>query len=273
MFLPKLFAKLAPLRPSLFTLLFVFLILLLSDGLQAQIVNIQPELRKKTKDGFAGKMDYLLEWQTGNTNLFKTEGGLILKYRQRDHLILGLLTGGIAETSGEEYVNKYMGHIRYLYHITQWLAGETFGQYEEDKFKRIDKRMLAGIGPRLTLPIDSKWIEISLGSAYMLEYNRNSTGPYLDSGLEDTYHRWSNYINLDIPVSDDIYFFSTFYIQPRWDQFSDYRLLNDNSINIKINKFFAFKLAAIISYDSAPLESVEALNTSLKTSLSLSYGP
>ncbi len=244
------------------------MILLLDVSLYSQIVNIQPFLKETKKNGFSATFKGALDWKTGNTELIKTDLALALKYIKNKHLFLILSQGGFAELKSQRVIAKTFEHLRYRYQIIPWLGIEVFGQYEYNEFKRIDIRTLGGIGPRFTKDLGK--IKLSLGSAYMLEFNRNATGSYSDSGLENTYHRWSNYLNIDIQLGNNLEFFSTFYIQPRWDEFSDYRLLNDNSLIIKANETFNFILSAIISYDSKPLDGIKSLDTSLTSAISIS---
>ncbi|MDH4127759.1 MAG: DUF481 domain-containing protein [Spirochaetota bacterium] len=251
---------------TLFTLVFI----IFTNSLYSQIVNIQPFLKEKSLDGFSFKLKGAFEWKTGNTDMKKLDLALAGRYIKSNHLILAITEASYAKKNAERFISKTFNHLRYRYKIINWLGFEGFGQYEFDEFRRIDLRALGGLGFRLT-PISTKIIEISLASAYMYEINRNKAGNFPDSSLESTYHRWSSYLNIDITLASNLNLFSTLYIQPRFDEFSDYRLLNENSLTIKVNKWLNFVLQSNISYDSTPLYGVKALNTSVTTAIELTF--
>lgn len=233
-----------------------------SVSTSAQIVNVQPLMRKENPDGFTLHVKGAFEWTTGSTQLLKVNLGLAGRYISGKHLVLGIADGGYAEESANRFISKTFEHLRYRYRFMKWFGMEAFTQYQYDEFRRIDLRFLGGLGPRF-VPFSNDILEISIGSAYMYEFNRNAAGSYPDSSQENYYHRWSNYMNIDLDIAKNLSFFATVYIQPDLQDFSNYRLLNENTLTIKINSWFSIALHGTITYDSRPLYGVAPLNTSL----------
>ena len=238
----------------------------------SQITNIQPFLRTKGEEGFKITLKTAPEFKSGNTDVAKVEGGFAGRYVRGNHLFLLLLEGAYAEALSEAYMRKTFEHLRYRYKLSDLVGLELFSQHEYDEFRRIDLRALGGAGPRFTF-LSSKIFEMAFGTAYMLEFNRNSVGAFSDSGEESTVHRWSSYLHFDLDITKKISFFSTTYIQPRFDQFSDFRFLNDNSLNFKIAKHFTFFIKGFFSYDSRPPQSVESLDVTLQGGFGINYSP
>lgn len=250
--------------------LIIFILTIISIDSYSQIVNIQPFLRSKAKEGFSTTVNGSLNWKTGNTETLEVEGGLALRYRLKKNLFLGISEIAYADKKGTQYVNKTFNHLRYRRQFTQFWSAEVFAQYEFDEFRRIDTRALIGLGPRIT-PLRLKSFELSLGTAYMFEYNKNREGNYGDSGDINKYHRWSNYINLDFKIDKTFDLFITVYYQPRFDDFNDYRILNDNSLSIKIKPWLKLVNSFVLAYNSRPLISVTNMDTRLKTALQFTY--
>lgn len=247
-------------------LFLVLFLTVLSINSYSQIVNIQPFLRSKAKDGFSTTVDFAMNWKTGNTESLDVEGGLAGRYKTGKSLYLAILKGAYGDTKGVADVNEIFSHLRYRYQFTNFWGFEIFTQYEYDEFRRIDTRALIGLGPRIT-PVSLNSFELSIGSAYMYEYNKNREGSYSDSGDVNKYHRWSNYLNLDFKLDKTIDLFLTVYYQPRFGDFNDYRILNDNSLSIKIKPWLKLVNSFILAYNSRPLIGVTNMDTKFKTGL------
>ena len=106
--------------------------------------------------------------------------------------------------------------------------------------------------------------QIAVGTAYMFEYNALDTKqPYGDAGSREYFHRWSNYLDLSMIFNEYFAIISTFYLQPRLNQFSDYRFLSENSLEFTANDMIKFIVTGTISYDSAPPYTVKSLDSSI----------
>ncbi len=246
---------------SFVTLLFILLFDV--GSVYSQIVNLQPLLKSKTRNGFHLNVLGNFSWRTGNTELQKINTGVVSALKSDRQLFLANIEGTYAEEKEEKYINNYFAHVRYRYLLFGIFGIETFAQYEYDEFKRMDIRALWGAGPRLVL-FTSDLLEVSFGSSYMPEYNKYSD----ESGLDDsnkkvTFHRWSNYVNFDITFNDKFGFFTTLYFQPRFDRFEDYRYLVDGTAELKLTDKLSFLIKGIISYNRYPPQGVEARDTSL----------
>ena len=110
---------------------------------------------------------------------------------------------------------------------------------------------------------------VAIGSAYMPEFEELSAD-VSDKGLE-FFHRWSNYLTLMFRFGEPFSFQTTTYIQPRFDEISDYRLSNESGFQIQVQDVFVSPFAFGMAYDSRPPNTVEALDMTIKSSLGIRF--
>ncbi len=187
------------------------------------------------------------------------------------HLMFVKGQGDYAEYSGKATIAKAFGHARYNYRVLAWLFGEAFLQIEENQFQRLALREVDGIGLRFGL-VQRKDVQLYYGTAWMLDYEKLSDtdaplGPIV--GPHWYAQRWSNYLAAGWKMNDRARLSDAFYVQPRWNGFSDFRLLNDASFAMDIDKRFSAKIECQVHYNSAPPSSVLPLDVDTLTSLVL----
>ncbi|WP_373046667.1 DUF481 domain-containing protein [Vulgatibacter sp.] len=232
----------------------------------ARIVNVQPAASKGAVEGISGEISGLLNWTTGNTEVTQISGaaaGLYLTGRHRIYLTARASYGLDDE---EAFINNLFEHLRYRYRLLPWLSPETFVQHEYDEFRRLQLRALFGLGPRFDLPLPRGY-EVAIGTAWMLEYERFTEGDEVDAGEEELNQRWSSYVFASAIPTDGIALTHTTYVQPKFDEFDDYRLLSETAAILDVKTWLAVKLAFTSAYDSEPPDGVEKLDTSFTTSL------
>ncbi len=254
-------------------LFFLTGILLISFGKQlgAAPIIINPQnLIQKTGRVNAVSASFALNYYDGNTNLVRVDGGLMSRLVWNDHLFLAVSEGSYGKQDDEPYVNKIMGHLRYLVEFGDYFAIEGYGQSQYDEFRRLAMRALGGTGPRFSFH-KLNFFEISIGTSYLYEYNRYDTGEYIDSGDEFEYHRWSSYLYLYLRLADNLFFNGTIYYQPRFDQFDDYRFFSSLSLDIQLKPFLSFFVQNNIVFDSKPPETVEQRDVVIKTGFKISF--
>src|SRR6201999_4125061 len=115
------------------------------------------------------------------------------------------------------------------YKLNSWLYAETFGQVQQDRFQRLRLRNIEGVGPRFAIR-ESKALDLYYGTSYMFEYEALSPQKPMQPPPAGTIaHRWSNYISFMINIDSRTRFTSVLYVQPRFDDFSDVRVLNESA--------------------------------------------
>jgi hypothetical protein len=245
------------------------------------------KLRSTGTEGFSGAVDFSLFVRRGNVDLTRVGTGLRTQYetlhapeattsttvaprrRPKDLvLLIGNLTLGIRK--GERYLNDGFSHLRWTRMWIPVVGSEIFAQAQYNEFLRLRQRVLLGAGARAT-PIDASWGEISLGTAAMFELEEIDEELGIDEPTT-TVGRWSNYLSLKLYLGDpNVGVVNTIYVQPRLDEFSDYRVLSEGEVTVGVTEALAFVVSVSILYDSEPPEAVEKLDLTIKNSLSVSF--
>ncbi|MCA9515551.1 MAG: DUF481 domain-containing protein [Myxococcales bacterium] len=244
---------------------------LATPAARAQIVNTQPLLSAISEDGLTGELRGALDWRTGNIDLLRLSGGLLMLYRAQPHTIISSSEIDFGRKSGEDFLFKVFSHLRYQLWLTDAVTWEVYGQLTHDQFKRLSLRALVGTGPRFTL-VPGPLVSLYAGVSYMYEHERYSEDAALpDSGATEDNHRASVYLTGRFQLDDFITFADTVYYQPRLDAFGDdYRILNETQLALKFARNLAMSFTVAIAYDSSPPSTVETLDTT--TLVSLTWG-
>jgi hypothetical protein len=234
-----------------------------------QGLNIEKERIERGANGFSGEGDLRLAFRQGNTNLLDLGSRARLTFRRNRHTVFALAdlrfaaktlardggqTSGLADRDAR-YLQRYIGHLRHTIRLSQSWAVEAFVQAESDEFALLRLRTLLGGGPRWTL-IDSPRMFATLGTSYMLEREALDSSYFVDQPSGDRattiWHRSSSYLNLTYKVDERLEVRATTYVQLRFDDPSDWRLLQDFSLSLPIRAWLALKIALGVRFDSAP---------------------
>jgi hypothetical protein len=237
---------------------------------QAQISNVQPLLAKEAEPGLSTAIEGSADWRTGNVSLWAFSGSLITRYRRGRHLLFFLGRGEETLSGGDRILFKHLEHLRYRVDLVGPMQMEAFGQIEQDQGRRMWPRALIGGGPRLAI-LGSNAIDLAVAAAYMLEYQHLRPVGELDDGNNEIAHRLSTYIVLTVRASNILKLGETFYVQPRFDDVGDLRLLSESELLVTITDHVALKSTLYMAYDSSPPLGIQRLDTGLKTTLQASF--
>lgn len=250
--------------------------------------QVNTEKLRSTTEGFSGAADFSLFVRRGNLDLTKVGTSLRMQHvtlhppetttsttveplRRPKSLVLliGNLTLGIRNSS-DRYINNGFSHLRWTRMWHPMIGSETFAQLQYNEFLRLKQRLLLGGGLRAK-PVFERWGDVSFGSAAMLEIEEVSE----DLGVEEPSTRvvrWSNYASISLYLDDpNVGVVNTFYVQPRFDDFSDYRILNESELTIGVTNALSFVVAGTILFDNRPPAEVEKLDIIITHSISVTF--
>lgn len=231
-----------------------------ASGLNVERLRMNPD-----ENGVHGGFTIGVDFQAGNSNRLEVSTSAALAFRRGRHL--GFLLGDskystrtrAAQGEGlstlldpsSRFVNKANLHLRYNYELRPWFVPELFTQVERDEFLLLEGRVLFGLGPRF-VPFNDGRFALSLGTDWMLEYEA------LDPALvvsplpaQTLVHRWSSYLAL-VYASERVRMSSTTYVQPRFDLWSDLRLLSEATVDVTLVEPISVRLNLRLRWDSAP---------------------
>lgn len=245
--------------------------LLMAPEAAAQIVNVQALFDEAASPpGLSGGAELSLDWRTGSTELLVARASVLGQWRTEKHTLLGVVRGEYGYAQDTLIVSKVLEHLRYRYHFTDWLEGETFVQHELDAFRRLRLRGLVGAGPRFT-PWSSEAGSLIFGVAVMLEYEQLRNDGEPDAGQERLDPRLSSYVMGRVKLMENMHLVETLYVQPRLTRFSDVRVLNDTRLTVVPNERFTFSLGFVLTYDADPPATVSRFDTQLISAIGVKF--
>lgn len=186
------------------------------------------------------------------------------------HRFFGSISGDYARFGGEVRVSKSFVHLRYGYELLPWLLPEAFVQQQQDKFQRLQVRELFGLGPRFVL-VDLEDFTSAYGTAYMLEFERISVATGAPDDPQTHAHRWSHYLSTTWRPEARVRFFGTVYVQPRFDIFTDLRVLFEAALMTELTKRLAVKVVATVRHDTRPPTEVKRTDAEVKNSIVVQF--
>lgn len=254
---------------KLLTAIFLFVLITTIDVF-AQ-VNIEKMRKDKQFNGWLNNIQSTIELDKGNSDDFK----IVSKYRT-DYISGNWYTFIIGSLEYKESLNQKVSHKGFLHYrlnyiFTDFYTHELFMQKEFDEFLLIEDRNLVGTGARLDL-LSSYAADslvsyfVNLGIGFMYEYEYFKSEPAVLTRLL----RSTNYLSFSIQ-SGMVNFFTTVYYQPDIGDFSDFRVLNESQLEIKIYGNLSFVTNLEYRFDSAPARTVKHYDLSLTNGLSIKF--
>ncbi len=236
---------------------------------RARASGVNVERERPDKPGVTGNLDFKFGYRQGNVNLIDTGLKTRLTYLEGRHLILFFSDSRFAAqtklragdtiqdlgTGRARFVNRHMAHARYNVRMIRWMASELFTQIETDEFLTVRTRFLIGAGPRFVLH-ERRDFGAYLGTAYMTEYEALDSAQFVSqpdaTGPVNWWHRWSSYVSLRFLATDRLTLASATYVQPRFDDPTDVRFLNESSLEVALAPRLSIKWGTSIRFDSRP---------------------
>jgi hypothetical protein len=251
----------------------------------ANPVNAESLTREPFEAGLSGGLSGRLSFSRGNVDYLDVGGSGQVQYQTlfeqadapekrppfvRQRIAL-LGSSRFAERSSSAFVNQAFVHTRWTAMWHRRVGSDVFAQYQFDEFLSLQARAVAGLGPRVEI-VHTEPVIVSAGSGYMFEYNRLRDTPELGEPRESIQHRWTNYLAVRLALTDDqLLLKSTVYVQPRFDDFTDYRLLGELEALAPIGRTFAFGATMALARDSRPPTGVEEDDLRLSSTLRWSF--
>jgi len=241
-------------------------IIFLPFFLSAQIVNIETQRLQSDTTGWLGTLGSNFLFEKNAVEILNINLNAHVEYKTKKSLYLFLANYNLLKGSGQTLSDNLFYHLRYNYKINKWLRWEVFTQLQQNSVTGIDLRFLAGTGPRFKLS-GTKTFAFYAATAAMFEYEKETTTPPI-------YHRdirSSSYVTATFKPTDNAEFVGTVFYQPLYNNFNDYRILNELSAKFKIIKHLSFTAAWYYLYDNKPAASTPKLNYSISNGIEYDF--
>jgi hypothetical protein len=178
-------------------------------------------------------------------------------------------SGRFAERAGTPFLNQAFAHARWTAMWHERVGTDLFAQVQHNEFQRLQLRFVTGGGLRVELvhePVFMMWG----GSGYMFEHDRISVLTGAPDAPESFDHRWTSYLTMRLAVLESqLLVQNTVYYQPRFDDFEDFRFLEELEVMSRIASQFLFGATLTVLYDSQPPTGVVPADLRLMSMLRL----
>ena len=232
-------------------------------------VDVQPLSREEPPEGLSGSLTANLAGQTGNTDFLQ------LGLSGRIYDVRGAVTtmmvgnGGLGFVGRSRFSSSGLFHYRRTYRYSTWIWPEWYAQANYDRAQLLKFRTLVGAGART--PVSAgRWGEVGAGFSVMLEDERLDLPDTASHARKTTAVRASSFLSFRL-VASQLVVTSTSYIQPRFDDPADLRLLHDLSLATPVTDRLAMTVSFDMRYDSKPPDGLAALDARLRMGLTFTY--
>lgn len=219
------------------------------------IPNIESVRPGMPDEGLSGNIKLGIDGKTGNNREESLEGALYTTYRQSDNIFLGIAEREYGTTRKVRDTNSSFLHTRWIHLITPTFASEAFIQWEEDEFSNLESRLLGGGNGRFILADEKDRLSLAVGLGAFREKEIIDLGTFTETNLD---WRLNSYINYSQRLNDQVTLASTAYYQPMFDDTSDYRVLLNLGLAIKLTDHLDFHVSYKVDHDSKPVKNLAA---------------
>ena len=231
---------------------------------------MEPLRGEDPPEGTSGSLSSDLIVQTGNTDFVRIgiEGRLYIVEDSTTTLMVG--NGGVGFLGTSRFASSGLFHYRKTYRYFRWVSPEWYAQVNYDRARNLRFRTVAGGGVRSPV-VRGDWGHIGAGTGFMFEDERLALPDTASHPDHTTVIRSSSYGNFRITFERGLVITSTTYVQPRLGHFGDVRILEDLAFSTPVTDRLALAVTFDLRYDSVPPDGLAALDTRLRTGLTLTY--
>lgn len=253
---------------SIKSALLIFIMFIISVYSFGQ-VNIEKYRLLKNKDGTSLDMSVSTTLIRGNSDIVNIDAGAGIYHKKgKIQLFLkGMLSFG--EKKDDKYINKGFIHLRGIRELSTRLSTEAFLQAEYNEFILLKSRKLGGSGIRYKI-YESERISLFIGSGIMYEDENFSERDGIILKENTKYIKSTNYLSLNWKISKTASLGLVTYYQTRFSRFSDYRLLSNINLQLRISGNLSFVSTINHRYDNSPPLTIVKYDLSVKSGINLS---
>lgn len=218
--------------------------------------------------GLSVRSDIDLTLMAGNTDFSFMGTNTRFNYNWGGDYTFLVVNGGFGFNNGERFFSQALLHLRNVNSLNDVISVEEFVQYDNNKQILLQHRGLAGAGLRIKF-IENEEIISRLGPSVFFEhesYNLDSDKKHKE--VINT-ARLNLYLTSLFKLQSDISFLAIIYLQPKFDEFSDLKILFDSALNINLGKAVDFVAKLQMRYDSLPADGIEKFDLITKLGLAI----
>lgn len=243
----------------------ICLVTVFTFALHAQVINIETKRFLNDSNGWVGNSDFTANITQNQAQIISLSNSTRIQYRYNFIRILLLNDYNFVKAGNTDFVNAGYQHLRFSVKLSKPLTWESFAQTQTNPVLRLDFRFLTGTGLRVRCikTENFRWYTACL---YMYEYDDIKNDP-----ISVYEHRLSAYTTFSLSLFKHLELTSTTFYQPKIGEGSDYRIANDSSLRIEINKHLNYLCGFNYLFDSRQPTGVPNEIFSLRNGLGLRF--
>lgn len=249
--------------------LLVALSLALLPALAEGQVNTERLRRSVDAEGPFLRIDGSVGWMRGNVDYLELSTNVLTGVNHGRHHLIAHMAASYAEFGGSSYLGRAFAHLRWTAQWHRRVASEVFLQDQYDRILFLKARAVGGLGARLTM-LETELFTAYAATGYMLErevFQRSVIPEGEPHPRLTTNHRWTNYLTFVLTLDERLSLSNTVYVQPRFDDFSDYRVAEEAALTISHGSGLSISLGLRMRFDSRPPTALSRLDVSLFSTL------
>lgn len=243
-----------------------FLLFIISNQVQSQVVDIERQRMKTVENGLSGGVNISGSYLDNDEIIYTYSVISNLQYVSGKNLFFLIGDYKISRSSDTDFQDAAFLHLRYNRPLNNLITAEAFTQIQDDKISLLKYRFLTGAGARIAF-INSESIKMNAGIIPMYEFEE-----LLDAA--STTHqdvRISQYLNIVLNISETANFYTTTYFQPIYNLWEDYRLHNESRLVVSITERINLNVNNTFSWDAAPPNGAPKKRISLRVGFGLDF--
>ena len=252
--------------------LFLFYLLLTYSNYALSIINIEnTKLHSENKtEGNDTKLSFDISGNNGNDKDFEIGLGIRSQWYAETSTRFLLLNHEYGEDTNVRDTKKTFIHFRNIWNHNDDISWEVFTQVQDDEFTRLNFRALLGGGARLRLSNEeNNSSHLGLGvfrEKEKLDFAATTT----DTGVAYT-NRLNLYLVNKKALSNHSKLISTLYYQPSINDMTDYRILEQMSLQLDVTENLSFTVSVNFKHDNQPPQLTKKTDTSYTTGFEYDY--
>ncbi len=222
-------------------------------------VNTEAMRRIDLESGWYNRLTLNLSYESGNTDFLALRANFRSDYLRGRYHAFAVTTFQQARKDGKAFTNKGFIHVRGIRLLNQRLMAEIFVQRQFNESILLNERNLAGGGIRITVLRSMRAAEGASDSSLHVGMGAMWEKESLDLPHEEetAMVRSTNYITGIWHINEQATGSATCYYQPSVERFSDFRILFEGNLQLRMTRDLALNIKLNLRYDNEPPMSLE----------------
>lgn len=216
---------------------------------------------------FVLKNDFSFGYNNNNgLYIYQVSNSLSTQVKSKDLRKIYFLIGdySLIKSEIENYNNNWLLHLRFNFKITNLWRFETFIQSQSNKLLDVKSRTLIGAGIRLKV-ISSPYTKLYIANSYMYEEEKSDA-----MNQKFINHRNNSYLSFTkVFPESKISIINTIYFQPLYDNFDDFRIMEQLKIEVPFTKKIIFNTLFNYFYDNVTPNQRKQYTSNIKVGIGL----